>query len=82
MESKVRIRATLNEMNDFFDGCPDIGYSVKSFDASGTYKGNPNAEIIFNCVVKHPKINGELENRVYTFSELAQTVKEKRNFYE
>lgn len=69
----VNIRATIDEMNDFAEKIPDVGFYIESFSAFDTYKGNNREEILFRCVIKTSAALNikQLSRKIFSLGELS-----------
>lgn len=72
---KVKIRATIEEMNDFTEKVPDWGFYIESFSVLDTFKGNIREEILFNCVIVTAAIlNSKELSHIFGLGELSRIV--------
>ena len=83
-ESRIKIRATTNEMNKNFNENPSKYYYVKYFNGEKYYKGKDNVPIVFETLIRHNEIgNRSIERSApYTFETLEKTLEEKVKEYE
>lgn len=84
MESYVKIKSSLNEMEQKFNKSNSIYYCVKYYDGTKNYKNDNNELIVFECLIRHNEIgNRKIERSApYTFETLESTLKQKCKEYE
>lgn len=74
MESSVRIKATSHDMRDAFEN--NKVFSVRYYEPLENLPDNfdENELILFKALVRHRKIEKELQNRVYTIKGLEKAI--------
>lgn len=83
-ESKIKIKATTNEMIETFDTCPSKYYNIRHYDGSANYNGDDEEIIIFDVTIRHNEIgNTSIERKQpYTFDSLEKVLLKKVKEYE
>ena len=81
MESRIKIKASANEMNEKFYKTPEY-YYVKYYNGEKNYKGNDDEKIIFECLIRHDEINEHLDRKApYTFKTLEKKLEQEIKEY-
>ena len=72
MESLIKVRSTINEMNDRFYNDYSKHYYVKYFNALNWNEEIKNDEkITFECLIRHSELEKNvIEGKTFTFKEL------------
>ncbi|MBO6244359.1 MAG: hypothetical protein J6O41_07365 [Clostridia bacterium] len=83
-ESRVKIRATANEINKHFKECPCKYFYIKYFNGEKYYTGDDDKVIVFETLIRHNEIGGRNIERSspYTLQSLENVLKEKVEEYE
>jgi len=83
-ESRVKIRATANEINKHFKDCPSEYFYIKYFNGEKNYTGDDDKVIVFETLIRHNEIGGRNIERSspYTLQSLEKILKEKCEEYE
>lgn len=83
-ESRLRIKASANEINEHFNKCPSELFYIKWFNGEKNYTGDDNKVIVFETLIRHNEIGGRTIERSspYTLQTLEKTIKEKVEEYE
>ena len=83
-ESRVKIRATANEINKHFKECPSEYFYIKYFNGEKYYTGDDDKVIVFETLIRHNEIGGRNIERSspYTLQTLEKILKEKVEEYE
>ncbi|MBO5183372.1 MAG: hypothetical protein J6B64_03125 [Bacilli bacterium] len=84
MESLIKIRSSLNKMNNEFENGNSPYYYIKYYDGSKMYKNNDDEVIIFECLIRHNEIGEKTIERStpYTFKSLESTLEKLCKEYE
>lgn len=84
MESRIKIKASLNKMESKFKDSNSPYYFIKYYDGTENYKNDDKEEIIFDCLIRHNEIgNRKVERSApYTFETLESSLKKKCMEYE
>lgn len=82
-ESRIKIRATVNEINKNFRECPSKYYYIRHYDGSKNYKENDDEPIVFEVLIRHNEIGKRSIERKnpYTFDSLEKTLTQKVTEY-
>lgn len=87
-ESWVKIKASVNEIHKHFKECPSSLFYIKSYNSEYNgiqhYKGNDDAIISFEALVRHNEIGKRSieRNATYTLDSLEKAITEKVKEYE
>lgn len=83
-ESRVKIRATVNEINKHFKECPSEYFYIKYFNGEKYYTEDDDKVIVFETLIRHNEIGGKNIERPspYTLQSLENVLKEKVKEYE
>lgn len=84
MESHIKIKSSLIEMDNKFYNSNSPYYFIKNYDGSKNYKDDDNELIVFECLIRHNEIgNRKIERSTpYTFKTLETTLENKCREYE
>lgn len=84
MESRIKIKASLNTMESKFKDSNSPYYFIKYYDGTDNYKDDDNEIIIFKCLIRHNEIgNRRIEKSTpYTFETLESALEKKCMEYE
>ena len=79
MESRIKIKSSLNTMKSKFNDSNSPYYFIKYYDGKDNYKNDDNEIIIFNCLIRHNEIGDRKIERFapYTFETLESALEEK-----
>ena len=82
-ESRIKIIATVNEINKHFKECPSEYFYIKSFNGEKNYNGNDNEIITFETLIRHNEIGNRTIERSspYTISSLEEKMSKLVNEY-
>lgn len=87
-ESWIKIKASVNEIHKHFEECLSSSFNIKYYNSKYNgiqhYKGNNDAIITFEALIRHNEIgNRTIErNLPYTIDSLEKTLTEKIKEYE
>lgn len=84
MDSYVKIKSSLNKMEQNFNKSNSKYYYIKYYNGTKNYKNDKNEPIVFECLIRHNEIgNRKIErSSPYTFETLESTLKQKCKEYE
>ena len=84
MESRIKIKSSLNTMKSKFKDSNSPYYFIKYYDGADNYKNDDNEIIMFDCLIRHNEIGNRRIARTapYTFETLESTLEEKCKEYE
>lgn len=83
-ESRIKIRATTNEINKNFNETPSKYYNIKYFKGEKYCKGKDDVPIVFETLIRHNEIGNRSIERSspYTLDTLEKTLEKKVKDYE
>ena len=87
-ESWIKIKASINEIHKHFEECPSSLFYIKYYNSEYNgvqhYKGNDDAIITFEALIRHNEIgNRTIErNTPYTLDSLEKALTKKVKEYE
>lgn len=83
-ESRLKIKASANEINKHFEENPSKYFNIKWFNGGKNYTGDDNKVIVFETLIRHNEIgNRDIERpQPYTLQTLEKVLKEKVEEYE
>lgn len=83
-ESRIKIRATANEINKNFNETPSKYYNIKYFKGEKYCEGKDDVPIVFETLIRHNEIGNRSIERSspYTLDTLEKTLEEKVKQYE
>lgn len=84
MESRIKIKTSLNKMESKFNNSNSPYYYIKYYDGSENYNNDDNELIVFNCLIRHNEIGERTIERPspYTFETLESILEKKCKEYE
>lgn len=83
-ESRIKIKASVNEINKHFETNPSKYFYIKWFNGEKNYTGDDNKNIVFETLIRHNEIGNRSIERSspYTLQSLENTLKENVEEYE
>lgn len=83
-ESRVKIKASANEINKHFNTNPSEYFYIKWFNGEKYYTGDDSKIIVFETLIRHNEIGKRNIERSspYTLQTLEKVIKEKVEEYE
>lgn len=83
-ESRIKIKASVNEINEHFKTNPSELFYIKWFNGEKYYTGDDNKVIVFETLIRHNEIgNRNIErNSPYTLDTLEKTLSSKVKEYD
>lgn len=83
-ESRLKIKASANEINKYFETNPSELFYIKWFNGEKNYTGDDDKIIVFETLIRHNEIrNRNIErSSPYTLQTLEKVLKEKVEEYE
>lgn len=83
-ESRIKIRATANEINKNFNDTPSKYYNIKYFKGDKYCEGKDDVPIVFETLIRHNEIGDRSIERItpYTLATLEKTLEEKIKEFE
>lgn len=83
-ESRLKVKASVNEINKHFSTNPSKYFYIKWFNGEKNYTGDDNKIIVFETLIRHNEIgNRKIErSSPYTLQTLEKVLEEKVKEYE